>query len=280
MVIAGRGRLPELVAEGAVQSGREVAVVVIQGQGDPSAFAHLPHKVFRLGAGAKAVAYAREKGGREVVMAGGIQRPSLTSVIPDGVSARVLTRVGFKALGDDGILKIVRQEMEKLGFVIRSPADFVDQLLMPEGNLGRARPDEQALRDIRHGLTVAEALGRVDVGQAVVVQQGLVLGVEAIEGTDALIARSGALAREGPRPVLVKCPKPGQDRHLDLPTLGPETVRQAVAAGLAGIAGAAGGCLLLDRREAVSLADEGGLFLQGFTGAVGPEEAPQILPGG
>jgi DUF1009 family protein len=111
---------------------------------------------------------------------------------------------------------------------------------------------------------VARALGVADVGQACVVQQGIVLALEAIEGTDAMLARAGTLARQGPGGVLVKLVKPGQDRRADLPTIGPGTVRAAAAAGLRGIAFEAGGTILTDRAALVRAADEAGLFLTGI----------------
>ncbi len=139
--------------------------------------------------------------------------------------------------------------------------------------LTRARPDEQAFADIWRGVAVAHALGAVDVGQACVIQQGLVLAVEAIEGTDAMLARSARLARQGPGGVLVKLVKPAQERRADLPTIGVETVRRAAAAGLAGIAFAAGATMLVDRAATVAAADEAGLFLLGL-------DPDQLLHGG
>jgi DUF1009 family protein len=134
---------------------------------------------------------------------------------------------------------------------------------MPEGALGRVEPDAEAAADIAHGLRIARALGALDIGQAVVVQQGLVLGVEAIEGTDALIARCAGLRRDGPGGVLVKAAKPGQERRIDLPAIGARTVAAAAAAGLRGIAAEAGAALLLDRDEVVRRADAAGLFVVG-----------------
>src|SRR5579885_1523358 len=145
-------------------------------------------------------------------------------------------------------------------------AHGVDELVrvaMPEGALGRVEPDAEAAADIAHGLRIARALGALDIGQAVVVQQGLVLGVEAIEGTDALIARCAGLRRDGPGGVLVKAAKPGQERRIDLPAIGARTVAAAAAAGLRGIAAEAGGALLLDRDEVVRRADAAGLFVVG-----------------
>jgi len=138
--------------------------------------------------------------------------------------------------------------------------------LAPEGVLGRLRPDAQALADIDHARRIARALGALDIGQAVVVQQGLVLGVEAIEGTDALLRRCAKLRREGPGGVLVKVEKPGQEQRADRPTIGPQTVALAVAAGLRGIAVEAGATIVLDRDEVVNAADRAGLFVVGILG--------------
>ena len=133
------------------------------------------------------------------------------------------------------------------------------------GIWGAATPDPLAEADIQRGLVVAKALGAVDVGQAVVVQQGFVLGVEAVEGTDALIARCGALRRGGDGGVLVKIAKPGQDHRVDLPTIGVATVTNCVAAGLRGIAVEAGACLVVDLPAVVAAADAAGIFLVGVS---------------
>ena len=130
--------------------------------------------------------------------------------------------------------------------------------------LGATSPDAVASRDIARGIEVLDAVSAADVGQAVVVQDGIVLGVEAAEGTDALLSRCGRLKREGPGGVLVKKRKTGQETRVDLPTIGPETIRGAAAAGLRGVAIEADGVLILDRDETVRLAEEAGLFVHVF----------------
>ena len=120
------------------------------------------------------------------------------------------------------------------------------------------------MADIRRGIAVARALGAVDVGQGCVVQQGIVLAVEAAEGTDAMLARCVAVAHPGPGGVLVKLPKPEQERRADLPTVGPDTIRDAAAAGLRGVAFEAGGTILAEREATVAAADAAGLFLLGL----------------
>jgi DUF1009 family protein len=150
------------------------------------------------------------------------------------------------------------------------------EALGPVGLLAGPAPDALALADIARGVAIARALGGVDVGQGCVVQQGIALAVEAAEGTDAMLARCAALARDGPGGVLVKLVKPGQDRRADLPTVGVETVRGAARAGLRGIAYEAGGTLLVDRAASCEAAGAAGLFLLGLD----PDSAGGFVTGG
>ena len=184
---------------------------------------------------------------------------------PDWRTAKFFARIGYRALGDDGLLKSIIRELEEVeGFRVVGLDSVLAAALAPEGPLGRHLPDEQARHDIAYGFRVLRVLGTADIGQAVVVQQSLVLGVEAIEGTDALIARCGALQREGPGGVLVKATKPGQERRADLPTIGPATVAAVAQAGLRGIAVEAGAAILVDRATLTAAADRAGLFVIGM----------------
>jgi UDP-2,3-diacylglucosamine hydrolase len=161
-------------------------------------------------------------------------------------------------------LTAVIREFEGEGFRVIGADHLLGSALATAGPLGRHLPDAQAEDDIALGFRVVRALGMLDIGQAAVVQQGLVLGVEAIEGTDALIARCAALRREGPGGVLVKAPKPGQERRADLPTIGRRTVEGAAAAGLRGIAVEAGASFVIDRAVVAAAADRAGLFVVGI----------------
>lgn len=268
-ILAGGGELPLRIARAARNAGRPVFAVVLSGWGDPAEWADLPHAVERPGAAGRILSRLRAEGARQLVLAGRARRPSVAALRPDATGARIVARIGAGfLLGDDGLLRAVARVLEEEGFEVVSPQSVLAGLLPPRGLLGRAVPDEAARADIRRGVAVCRALGAADVGQAVVVQQGLVLGLEAIEGTDALLARCGPLRREGGGGVLVKLAKPGQDRRLDLPAVGPETVRNAAAAGLAGVAFEAGGTVLLDRERTVAAADAAGLFLL----ALAPDE--------
>jgi DUF1009 family protein len=184
---------------------------------------------------------------------------------PDRRLRRLLFNIGAAAFGDDGLLSGVIKEFEEEGFRVVGLDNILGDVLAVEGLYTESTPDEQARLDIERGVKVARALGNVDVGQSVVVQHGIVLGVEAIEGTDALLTRCAALGRDGPGGVLVKVKKLAQEHRVDLPTIGVSTVQAAAAAGLRGIAIEAGVSLVVDQPAVTRAADEAGLFLIGIT---------------
>lgn len=264
-ILAGSGELPLRLIEACRATGRPAFVLAFEGAADPAILTGMPHAWIRLGAAGEGMRLLHEQGITELVMAGGVPRPSLWSLRPDWRAARFFARIGYRALGDDGLLRAVIKELEEEGFRVVGADTVLGDALAPEGTFGRVVPDEQAASDIAVGLKAARALGAADIGQAVVVQLGIILGVEAIEGTDALIARCGTLRREGPGGVLVKTAKPGQDRRADLPTIGVQTVTSAAAAGLRGIAVEAGSTLVIDRAAVASAADAAGLFVVGMT---------------
>lgn len=263
-VVAGGGDLPKrLIAAGQAQ-GRAVFVVAIEGAADAATVLNLPHCWARLDAVGRIVAALRNAGVEEVVLAGRVHRPSWTAVRPDWRGLKLLAKVmRARGQGDNSVLALAMAELESEGFRVIGAHDLLADLIAQEGPIGRLLPDESAKRDIARGLAVARALGQVDVGQAVVIQQGIVLGVEAAEGTDALLERCGPLKRDGPGGVLVKRRKPGQDRRADLPTIGPTTAVKAAQAGLRGIAVEAGGTLVLDPVAVARIADDSGLFVIG-----------------
>ncbi len=272
-LIAGGGDLPIRLIDAARVQGREIYVLAIDKQADlpESVLTGVTHDSVGIGKVGKMLDLLRANGVRDLIFAGRVKRPSLVALMPDGRGAKFMAKIAGKALGDDGLLRAVVAELEGEGFRVLGPETLLGELLMPDGVLGRVYPDETAWTDIRHGFAIARGIGALDIGQAAVVQQGLVLGVEAIEGTDALLARCADLKREGPGGVLVKAKKPAQERRVDLPTIGRRTVEAAAKAGLRGIAVEAGQALLLDRDGVVAAADRLGLFIIGVASTdVGP----------
>lgn len=272
-IVAGGGSLPRRLVEACQASGRGAFVVAIEGHTDPRTVEDTDHLWVRMGQSEKAVNALRAAGANELVMVGAVKRPSMTELRPDRMTFRFLAKIGFNSLGDDGLLGAVVKGLEAEGFTLRGVEEFLHDLLAEEGCLGRHEPDDAAWVDIRRGIAVVRAMGAADVGQATVIQDGLVLGVEALEGTDALLERCGPLRREGPGGVLVKLSKPGQERRADLPTIGVKTVEGAAAAGLRGVAVEAKATLMVDAPAVIAAADRLGLFLIGIT-AQADTEAP------
>lgn len=273
-ILAGGGNLPRRLVDVCRANGREIFVLAFEGQTDPDTVADVPHTWNRLGQVGAAIAALRQAEAEEVVMIGPVGRPSLREIGLDLKGAKLAARIGAASLSDDNLLRAVVTILEREGFRILGVDDILKDLLAPDGPLGRVQRPTDAVADIARGLEVARSLGAVDVGQAVVVQQGIVLGVEAAEGTDRLLERCAELRREGPGGVLVKIRKPQQERRVDLPTIGPRTVAGAAAAGLRGIAVEAGGTLIVDRPRVVQEADDAGLFLLGVALS---EHDPQVV---
>ena len=263
-IIAGGGPLPGQVAQAARAAGRGVFIAGIEGFAEPEVLAPYPHRVFRLGAIGAMIGAFRDEGCSELVMIGPVKRPSFLSLRPDAEGAKMLARIGKAAfLGDDGLLAAIMRVLSEEGFTMLGAHDIFTDALAPEGLLTRTAPDALAMADIQRGMEVLKLIGAADIGQACVVQQGIVLAVEAVEGTDAMLARIPAVTRPGPGGVLVKLAKPGQERRADLPALGTATVKHARAAGLRGVAFEAGGSLLTNKSEMIEFADTGGIFLLG-----------------
>lgn len=264
-IIAGGGSIPKMLIEHCAAQGRDFFVLAIEGNADKALITDdIPHQWIRIGqAGTGFKRFAEEKV-QDVIMIGTIKRPGFFDLIPDLRTTAFFAKVGAKALGDDGILRALVNEIEAEGMTVRGIHEVMSDLLVKPGILGRHKPDKQALVDIRRGIDVALALGKLDVGQSVVVQQGLVLGVEGIEGTDELVRRCGEYRRKGDGGVLVKLRKPQQDMRIDLPTIGPRSVSRAQESGLRGIVVHAGNGLIVDEAETIRLADKAGLFIMGI----------------
>lgn len=269
-IVAGAGSLPAAVAEDAKAAGGDPFIVGLAGDAAPS-IERFPHAYVHIGQTGRLLHILRREGCTRLVFLGGLRRPNLFRIRIDAGFIRHLPQL-LRLLkgGDDAVLRGVARFFERQGFEILAAHEVAPRLLAPEGAFARLLPRAQDLEDMKLGFRVAHGLGAFDIGQAAVVARGYVLAVEAAEGTDAMLRRCRELnnwaygTRQG---VLVKRPKPGQDRRFDLPGIGPQTVELAAEAGLAGIAVEAGGVLLADVEELVRKANAAGLFLHGVPGA-------------
>lgn len=270
-VIAGSGVLPFAVAGALRARGLRPVLFAIRGFCDPARVADLPHHWVALGQFGRLTRLMRMEGCGDVVFIGALVRPALSEIRLDWGTLRVLPALAAAMRGgDDHLLSGVSRLFERRGFRLLGIKDVAPELLMPEGTITKAAPDAAAGADIARGRDLIRALSPFDVGQAVVVIDGHVVGVEGIEGTDALLQRMAQLRRDGRIRakagcgVLVKSPKAAQDLRFDLPTLGPVTVDGVVAAGLAGIGIVAGHTLVADLEATVAKADRAGLFITGL----------------
>jgi len=264
-ILAGGGPLPARIVEACLATGRDVFVIAFENETDPKTCEGVPHLWVPLGKVGKTISRLKLEGCSEVVLAGPVRRPSFSKLKPDMRAIKLLGKIRKAAgQGDDAILSILVEELESENFRVVGADDLLCDVAAPEGNLTENTPNKINNQDIALGVRVARALGALDVGQAVVVQDGVVLGVEAIEGTDALLRRCAKVKREEQGGVLVKLKKPQQERRADLPTIGADTVRLACEIRLSGIALEEGQSLILDRSEVVAEANRLGLFVIGI----------------
>ena len=260
-IVAGGTALPGLVARSALEGGREVFIIALRGQAEPDVVETFDHAWVRMGTVGKALEHLRREGVEEIVLAGPVTRPTLAELVPDGRALSFLATGAFSR-GDDGLLSaIVRMLEEEEGFRVIGIPDILEGIVAPPGVLSDRGPDSREAADIRRGMAVLDALDLTDVGQAVVVQNEVVLGIEAVEGTDALISRAGELARPGAGPVLVKFSKTGQELRADQPVTGPGTVASCVNAGFCGIAVETDRSLIVDLPNTIAAANRHNLFV-------------------
>lgn len=265
-IVAGGGPFPAYVIRRCEAAGIPLYVLALKGAADPEHLQGVPHGWARPGAGARILRLLRGAGVERLTMVGSVRRPGLLQFWPDLVMLGVMIRIGWRALfgGDDALIKAVIPIVESKGFDVIAIEEILPELIADEGCYGSIAPDAEAERDIGLGIEIAREVGRADVGQGAVVEQGAVLAREDAAGTDAMLARIAGRDREGPGGVLVKVAKPGQQRKVDLPTIGTNTVERAAAAGLRGIAIEAGSALVVDREAVVAAADDAGIFVVGL----------------
>ena len=261
--------MPGRVAAAASAAGRPVFIVGLEGFADRHVIDGWPHVFLRMGAVGGISGALRKHGCQDLVLIGPVRRPSLRDLRPDAEGARMLARIGLAAFaGDDGLLSAVIRVLGEEGFRVLGAHEILHEALGPAGLLSTRRSGCQR-HGRHHPRHLCHSCARpVDVGQSCVVSAGVVIAVEAVEGTDAMLSRCGALleamAMTRPAGVLVKSVKPGQDRRADLPTIGPETIRRAADAGLAGVAYDASGTIVAEREACIARANQHGLFLLGY----------------
>lgn len=269
-LIAGGGDLPVEIARSCAETGRPLHVIRLRGMADPS-LGDLPGDDVGIAQLGLCIRSLKTAGCSVVCFAGNVARPDFASLKPDARGLMALPGlIAAGRRGDDSLLRALLGEFEREGFEIEGAEAAAGRLRLPAGPLGKVTPPAAIMPDIERALTVAREIGRLDIGQGAVVCEGLVLAVEAQEGTDQMLARVAQLPRAVrgepgvPRGVLAKAPKPIQEVRVDLPTIGLATIERVWQAGLAGIAGEAGRLLVLERDAVIARADALGLFIIGL----------------
>jgi DUF1009 family protein len=270
-IISGAGALPFAVADAVISGGRPVVLFALNGLTDTLRVAQYPHCWLNVGQGGKLIKEMRSRGCRDMVFIGTVVRPPIWKVHV-GIDTLFMlpTIVSIFRGGDDHLLRGLSRIAERYGFRVVAAHEVAPHILMPEGQLTKRKPSETELADIALGLEILRSIGRFDVGQAVVVANRHVLAVEAAEGTDGMLVRIAELRRRKRvhaamgSGVLVKAPKPEQDRRFDLPAVGPKTVESVKAAGLGGLAVIAGETVAAELENLIAAADAAGLFVTGI----------------
>jgi hypothetical protein len=269
-LIAGGGELPRAVAEAVRAAGRSVFVVPLVGSVAENWVKDFPHEFLSPGEPGRIIKALKGAGAGDVLMAGRVDRPKFSELKLDAKGMLLLPKaVAAAKKGDDALLRFIVGICEDEGLRAVSVAEAAPALVAAEGALGAITPNDEHRADIEKAFRIVHALGALDVGQAAAVCEGLALAVEAAEGTDAMLVRIGTL-RESlrgtagkNRGVLVKALKPTQDAKTDMPVVGVQTVKNAAAVHLAGIAVEAGMALILDKQAVAAQADRLGLFVIG-----------------
>lgn len=267
-IIAGRGDLPAVIAEAMTASGIKLHVIGIRGEAS-EAIERFPHTWIRWGEVGKLFSALKRNSCNDLVIVGGVNRPDFAKIRVDLGAIKTLPfLLGLAKGGDDHILSSIVRFFEEKSYRVHGAGDVLPDLLAPKGILTSKAPSADDKADIAAAFRVVRALGALDIGQAAVVARGHVLAVEAAEGTDAMLQRCADIRQFGRthgsrKGVLVKAPKPGQEERIDMPTIGAETIRRVAAAGLAGVAVAAGHVLMAEREAAIAAANASNLFIEG-----------------
>ena len=266
-VIAGTGSLPRQLVHQLKTQGRTPLIIALKGQKEAYDPDLNPDHWVRLGAAGTMLSLIKQAGANELVIIGKVTRPPLRDLMPDAVARQILG-AKFKNFrtGDNGLLQSIATYLaDHTNIDLKSVQDFMPDLITTAGVLTKTAPNPAQQADIEKGQAALLTLSTLDVGQGLVIEQGQILGIEAIEGTDALITRTGTLKRNNKGPILVKGRKLGQNEQLDLPTIGLTTGNQAIEHGFCGLAIEAGGCLINDKAALIQRLDEYGLFLYAYS---------------
>ena len=263
-IIAGGGWLPKQLIEEIKKQNKTPYLVALNDITDKNITENIETIWARMGSVGRIISFFKDNGVKQVVFSGFVRRPSFASMIPDTVGLKLLNKIRkLSEAGDNSLFNVIIEFLEEHNLQIIGVDDVASNILATKGAMTKHAPVRKFLNDIEIGTIVAAEIGKLDIGQAAIVQNGVVLGVEGIDGTDALIERCSKLQVDSHGAVLVKMKKPKQDRRIDLPSIGPATIEKLYANGLKGVAIQSGNALIIKKEETIELANKLGVFIWG-----------------
>lgn len=263
-ILAGSGHLPRLVYDACQSKGFFCHIIGLEGQISSQLFPDVALDILPMHAVSAILQNLRQHNITHITLAGRVERTNIAKLLLDKKGIELFKIIVKRGLQDNNILTSVIKFLEQEGFEIIPPNELAPNILTSAGSLTLSAPSDDELADITNGMEILRGIAQYDVGQALIIQSGLVLGVEAAEGTDELIKRCASLQQNGlPPAILVKIAKPTQDRRVDLPCIGVNTIKNIKKSGLRGIAVEADSCLLLDAEQTLKSAEEAGIFIFG-----------------
>jgi len=263
-IIAGGGDLPLQIIKQLKKDKKDFVVVAIKGIANANDYAKYETYSFYIGQIKKVLTTLKKLSVKEIVFAGNVKRPSIFDIRLDALSYKVLLKAATHGLGDDALLRMVMKEFEKIGAKIVGAHELCPNLIIKKGVLGKVKVGKKDDHNIARGIKVLQATANLDMGQSIVIDQGVVIGIEAVEGTTELISRCGKHKLSEKGGVLVKMKKTSQSEKVDMPTIGVDTVKQVADAGLSGIAIEAGNVLVVDKDAVIKKANELKVFVKVF----------------
>jgi DUF1009 family protein len=275
-IIAGQGDLPQKIIEARLQRNQPIVVIAFEGQTPPELIQKLPTNIpfmwAKFGQIAPILSFFKQHNVTEITMIGGMTRPAIRDLSVDWTGAKWIKILGMNALkGDDSLLSAIVELLEKEGYRVVPAHVHLSNLFMPRGIHTQRTPTPIDINDINQGIALLNTLSPLDIGQAAVVRNGIVLGIETIEGTAQLLAHVANHTKQtrqnqehSQSGVLIKMPKIGQSKKVDLPTIGISTIHQAVDAGLSGIAIESSGVQVIDSEQVIQMANNRHIFIKCF----------------
>lgn len=263
-IIAGSGMLPKHVVDSCKKKKIPYTIIGLAGHTEIENFGEeSDFELFNIHSISKILKSMMSGNVSHVTLCGKVSRTSIPKLMLDLKGAKLLASIIKNGLADSDLLGTIIKFLESEGFAIIAPELIASEIVLHQGNATKLKPSDNAYEDIKRGLQILKGVASFDVGQALVIQSGLVLGVEAAEGTDELIKRCGEIKQQGEGPILIKICKPFQDLRVDLPCIGPKTVELAAEFGFAGIAAEAEKTLMLDPVKTIKLAEKLKIFIYG-----------------